>query len=155
MLSIHEFSCYQLEINKRKFIIYYSEILAFFNLSANLFIGVLHVIKCCAPPLLARVYVCQRLLGRARSYVLAPRPPPPPNISSTGDTYEDRNRDNLLTEVGGKRVGEELNHSTANKAWSSINHSLYPLMYSMCIRDISPLRVGVSGRGILEFSTKR
>ncbi len=27
-------------------------------------------------------------------------------------------------------------------------------MYSMCIRDVSPLRVGVWGRSVLEISTK-
>ncbi len=35
-----------------------------------------------------------------------------------------RKRDNFLTEEVGKGVGEEPNHTTVKKAWSSVIHSL-------------------------------
>jgi hypothetical protein len=59
---------------------------------------------------------------------MAPPPSPPtPSLASKLEqrhTGRLRKKGNLLTEKGVLRVGEEPDHTTAGKAWSSINHSI-------------------------------
>jgi hypothetical protein len=45
-----------------------------------------------------------------------------PNFPAVRHTGKLRKRDNLLTGEGMEGVGEELNHMTEKKAWSSIVH---------------------------------
>ncbi len=86
------------------------------------------------------MYVRDYWLGRARSYVLAPRPPPPPTVSSTGDTYEIRNRDNLLTEEGGEWWARSW---IIRPQQSLVIYKSFSSLWCMCIRFISVLCVGV------------
>jgi hypothetical protein len=87
-------------------------------------------------------------------YDLAPRPPlPPPSPVSKlvrRHTGRLRKRYNLLMGEGLKGLGEEQNHTTDEKAWSAINHSILsgrsPTQFYNSVRQtVSNLKAVTSG----------